>query len=145
VAASEQQEQAGSEQYHEDHMGAIFKKGFSFSGYERDLLALNLGGGEFLNISGVSGIDSISDGRGSVFADLDNDGDLDVLLTTAQGEAHYLYRNNVGSRSSYLRVTLEGTRLRRPREVLHRHSDQDQVRRQRLPVSSRFPVAVRAR
>ena len=113
MAASEQQEQAGSEQYHDSHMGAIFKKGFSFSGYERDLLALNLGGGKYLNISGVSGIDSISDGRGSVFADLDNDGDLDVLLTTAQGEAHYLYRNNVGSRNSYLRVTLEGTRSAR--------------------------------
>ena len=108
VAASEEVERAGSEQYHEDHMGAIFKKGFSFSGYERDLVALNLGQGKFLNISGISGLDSISDGRGSVFADLDNDGDLDILLTTAQGEAHYLFRNNVGSRNRSIRVTLIG-------------------------------------
>ena len=61
MAASERQEQAGSEQYHNSHMGAIFKEGFSFSGYERDFLALNLGGGKYLNVSGVSGIDSISD------------------------------------------------------------------------------------
>jgi len=109
VAASERVEQAGSEDYHEDHMGAIFKEGFSFSGYERDLLMLNLGTGKFLDVSGVSGVDSISDGRGSVFADLDNDGDLDIFLTTAQGEAHYLFRNNVGQDSAWLRVDVEGT------------------------------------
>ena len=49
-------------------MDAIFQEGFSFSGYERDHLEWNLGRGEYLNISGVSGIDSISDGRGAVFA-----------------------------------------------------------------------------
>jgi peroxiredoxin len=94
-------------------MGAIFKKGFSFSGYERDLLALNLGQGRFLDISGISGVDSISDGRGSVFADFDNDGDLDIFLTTAQGEAHYLFRNNVGSHNGFLRIDLQGTRTAR--------------------------------
>jgi thiol-disulfide isomerase/thioredoxin len=108
VAASEEVEQAGSERYHESHMGAIFKEGFSFSGYERDLLALNLGNGKYLDISGVSGVDSISDGRGSVFADFDNDGDLDIFLTTAQREAHFLFRNNVGSDNHFLRVELEG-------------------------------------
>ncbi len=108
VAAAERAEQAGSEQYHDSHMGAIFKEGFSFSGYERDFLALNLGQGKFLDISGISGVDSISDGRGAVFADLDNDGDLDIFLTTAQREAHYLFRNNVGQANCFLRVTLEG-------------------------------------
>ena len=110
VAATERIEQAGSETYQDDHMGAIFKAGFSFSGYERDFLALNAGGGKFLNISGVSGVDSISDGRGSVFADLDNDGDLDIFLTAMQREAHYLFRNNVGQRNGFLRVELEGDR-----------------------------------
>ena len=38
MAASEEMEQAGNEGYTDDHMGAIFKEGFSFSGYERDLL-----------------------------------------------------------------------------------------------------------
>ena len=41
----------------------------------------------YLDISGVSGIDSLSDGRASVMADFDNDGDLDVFLTTLQGES----------------------------------------------------------
>lgn len=109
MAASEQVEQAGSEQYHDNHMSAIFKEGFSFSGYERDLLMMNLGDGSFLDVSGVSGVDSISDGRGSVFADFDNDGDADIFLTTAQREAHYLFRNNVGSSSGFVRVELVGT------------------------------------
>ena len=78
----------------------------------RPALALNLGGGHFLDISGVSGVDSISDGRGSVFADFDNDGDLDVFLTTAQGEAHYLFRNNVGSANGFVRVELQGSQAR---------------------------------
>ncbi len=108
MAASERAEPAGGESYHESHMSAIFKEGFSFSGYERDLFAMNLGQGKYLDVSGVSGIDSISDGRGSVFADFDNDGDLDIFLTTAQGEAHYLFRNNVGSDNGFLRVALEG-------------------------------------
>ena len=109
VAATERVEQAGNEEYHDDHMGAIFKEGFSFSGYERDLLAMNGGDGTFMNISGVSGLDSISDGRGSVMADFDNDGDTDIFLTTAQREAHYLFRNNVGNQNGFVRITLEGT------------------------------------
>ncbi len=92
-----------------DQTRLIFQEGFSFSGYERDPLYLNLGSRRFLDISGVSGIDSISDGRGAVFADFDNDGDLDVFLTTLQGPCHLLFRNNVGQSNGFLRVSLEGT------------------------------------
>lgn len=83
-------------------------QGFSFSGYERDPLYLNLGTKKFTDISGVSGIDSITDGRAGVFADFDNDGDLDVFSTVIQGQAHLLFRNNVGQDSNFLRVELEG-------------------------------------
>ena len=69
-----------------------------------------MGDKRFLNISGVSGLDSLSDGRGAVFADFDNDGDYDVFLTTIQGRAHLLFRNNVGQDRARLRVQLEGTR-----------------------------------
>ena len=48
-----------------------------------------------------------------MFADLDNDGDSDILLTTAQGEAHYLFRNNIGNRNGFLRIDLVGTRAAR--------------------------------
>ncbi|NNE65420.1 MAG: redoxin family protein [Pyrinomonadaceae bacterium] len=91
-----------------DQNELMFGQGFSFSGYERDPLYLNLGTKKFLDISGVSGIDSISDGRSAVFADFDNDGDLDVFLTTIQNEAHLLFRNNVGSEAGSLRIELLG-------------------------------------
>jgi hypothetical protein len=78
----------------------------SFAGYERDTLFLNLGTRRFLDISGVSGIDSITDGRAAVYADFDNDGDLDVFVTTLSG--NLLFRNEVGQSAAFLRVTLEG-------------------------------------
>jgi thiol-disulfide isomerase/thioredoxin len=94
----------------EDQNKLMFGQGFSFSGYERDPLYLNLGTKKFVDISGVSGIDSITDGRGGVFADFDNDGDLDVFSTTIQNQAHLLFRNNVGQDNNFLRVRLEGDR-----------------------------------
>jgi thiol-disulfide isomerase/thioredoxin len=91
-----------------DQNDLIFDKGFSFSGYERDALFLNRNGKKYQDISGVSGIDSISDGRAAVFADFDNDGDYDVFMTTIQGQSHMLFRNNVGQDNKWLRVSLEG-------------------------------------
>jgi thiol-disulfide isomerase/thioredoxin len=92
-----------------DLQAELFAEGFSFSGYERDLVALNLGHGRYLDISGISGADSVTDGRGSVFADFDNDGDLDIFLRAMHGEAHHLFRNNVGAESESIRVSLRGT------------------------------------
>ena len=86
----------------------MFGQGFSFSGYERDPLFLNLGNRKFVDISGCSGIDSVTDGRAGVFADFDNDGDLDVFSTTIQGQSHLMFRNNVGQDNRWLRVVLEG-------------------------------------
>lgn len=110
VAAAANVEKPGNKGYQKNHMGQIFKAGMSFSGYERDGLFLNLEGGRFRDISGISGIDSITDGRGALFADFDNDGDLDVGVTTIQKTARLLFRNNVGQQNRSLRVTLVGTK-----------------------------------
>src|SRR5207244_7379168 len=50
-------------------------------------------------------------GRGAAYADCDNDGDLDMVMTTNGGPA-VLLRNDGGSNHS-LRVRLEGTRSNR--------------------------------
>lgn len=102
-------DKAGNAEYANEHATKLFREGFSFSGYERDGLWLNLGTKKFFDVSGVSGVSSISDGRGAVIADLDNDGDHDVFLTTIQGASHLLFRNNVGDRNGFLRVELAGS------------------------------------
>ena len=89
---------------------ALLKKNYSFSGYERDLVVLNLGGNKFLDISGVSGADSLSDGRAAVYADFDDDGDLDIFLRAMHGAAHVYFRNDVGHKNRWLRVSLTGTK-----------------------------------
>ena len=110
MASTVGDEEAGNQDYQKNHMALLFEEGLSFSGFERDTLFLNREGSRFQDISGVSGIDSISDGRSAVTVDLDNDGDLDIFLTTIQGEGHLLFRNNVGQDKGFIRVELEGTK-----------------------------------
>jgi len=50
--------------------------------------------------------------RGAAYGDFDNDGDLDILLTTNNGPA-YLYRNDVATGLRSLRVRLIGTKSNR--------------------------------
>jgi hypothetical protein len=46
-------------------------------------------------------------GRGSAYADIDGDGDLDVILTVNGGPAR-LFRNDGGSENHWIRLVLEG-------------------------------------
>ena len=50
--------------------------------------------------------------RGAAYADYDNDGDLDLLITTNNGPA-YLLRNDGGNQSRFLRVKTVGTKSNR--------------------------------
>jgi len=112
VASQETDESEEAEADSRDFLtrqGAMFAEGFSFSGFERDLVALNRGDGTFVDISGVSGADSVSDGRAAVFADLDNDGDLYRFLRAMHGPAQFLFRNEVGHEAGWLRISLDGT------------------------------------
>ena len=120
VASNAEAETAGNDEYRDNHMSAIFTEGLSFSGFERDYVSLNLGAVDaadraavsirYLDISGISGADSISDGRGAMFADFDNDGDNDIFMVALQGSAHHLFRNNIGQDANFLRVELQGRR-----------------------------------
>ncbi len=73
----------------------------------------NLGHGKFQEVTASLGgaFARPRVARGAAYADLDNDGDLDLLLTTNGGQAS-LFRNHSGTNRS-LRVRLVGTRSNR--------------------------------
>jgi hypothetical protein len=73
----------------------------------------NLGGGKFVEVTQSLGAAFAEPrvGRGAAYADINNDGALDVLMTTNGGRA-YLFRNE-GTSNHSLRVKLVGTKSNR--------------------------------
>jgi len=83
--------------------------------YEEPSLAFhNNGGGRFEDVSGKLGpaLRRAVVGRGAAYGDIDNDGDLDLVLTTNNGTARLL-RNDNGNQNDMLRVKTIGTRSNR--------------------------------
>jgi len=73
----------------------------------------NLGGGKFVEVTQSLGAAFAAPrvGRGAAYADIDNEGVLDVLMTTNGGRA-YLFHNEGGTNKS-LRIKLVGTKSNR--------------------------------
>jgi hypothetical protein len=73
----------------------------------------NLGGGKFVETTQSLGSAFASPkvGRGAAYADIDNDGALDVLLTTNGGRAYLFHNEGVTNHS--VRIKLEGTKSNR--------------------------------
>ncbi|HUF61981.1 MAG TPA: ASPIC/UnbV domain-containing protein [Verrucomicrobiales bacterium] len=80
----------------------------SLSGYERNRMFQNLGGGKFADVGALAGVDLIEDGRAIVTADLDGDGGLDLLLSNRNSPRLIVLRNQAKQRGGWLRVALEG-------------------------------------
>lgn len=64
----------------------------SWNGHERNFAYLNLGGGEFADASGATGLDFSDDGRVAARLDWDGDGVLDLLLVNRSGPRLRLLR-----------------------------------------------------
>ena len=95
----------------EDQIGRVQPR---VSYREAPLLFRNLGNHKFDNVSAQMGADFVRPmvARGAAYADFDQDGDLDILVSTNNGPA-YLFRNDGGNRNHWLSVRLSGTRSNR--------------------------------
>lgn len=80
-----------------------------------DLLFRNLGNGRFEDVTTQAGpaLQRPEVGRGAAFGDIDNDGDIDILVNKNDGPVRLLL-NQVGNRASWLQLDLrqpEGNRF----------------------------------
>jgi len=85
--------------------------------HQRKLLFRNLGNGRFEDVTtrGGAAFDLSEVGRGAAFGDIDNDGDVDVLVANNNGQPRLLV-NNIGSRNHWIGLRLVGRQT--PRDML---------------------------
>lgn len=97
-----------------DALSSMLTRGRSFSGRERNCAFLNLGseGGSlkrFADVSAVSGLDFIDDGRAVIATDWDQDGDLDFWQTNREGPRLRFVKNNLNPGRNWVAFELTGT------------------------------------
>ena len=74
------------------------KSGASFSGHERNHVFLNQNGEDYVEVSGISGLDHPGDSRAFAVLDYDRDGWQDIAVVNANAPLFQLFRNQMGER-----------------------------------------------
>jgi hypothetical protein len=74
---------------------------------QKKLLLRNLGNGRFEQVTSKAGkaFELSESGRGAAFGDIDNDGDIDVVVANDGGPVR-LFINNIGNRNHWMGVRL---------------------------------------
>jgi len=91
----------------------LVKSGKSLSGRERHCCFLNIGSERFANISAISGLDFVDDGRAVAVVDWDHDGDLDLWIANRSGPQLRFMRNDVKTNNQYVSLRLEARQCNR--------------------------------
>ena len=93
-----------------DAVNLLIRQGGSLSGRETNNFYINCGDGTFADASGITGLDFPEDGRAFAVGDLDQDGDLDLILKNRNSPQLRLMRNQAGSGYTAASFDLRGTR-----------------------------------
>lgn len=86
--------------------------GRSLSGFQQNRIWLNDGAGRFREVSSNVGGFLDLDSRSVAFADLNNNGNLDIIVATQNNEVK-VYRNNTDPDNHWISFNLEGTESNR--------------------------------
>jgi hypothetical protein len=90
----------------------IVKSGHNLSAYERKRTWMNIRGGNFIDLSYLTGTDNDGDGRCVVAGDFRNNGRQELIVRQVGGGPLLLYENNFPQRH-YLKVSLRGRKSNR--------------------------------
>ncbi len=91
----------------------LMREGASLSGKEIDRLFLHGADGRFADASLVSGLDSVYDGRGFAWLDVDRDGRLDIAKVNANAPLLQVFVNRMEPAGNFVAVRLRGTTANR--------------------------------
>jgi hypothetical protein len=115
VASRSPAEKAEEEAYENSWaaLSRLMDSGASWSGGERHCAFLNLGDSAYVDVSNVSGLDFIDDGRALAATDWDGDGAVDLWLAHRTGPRLRFLHNQAASGAHYLAISLEGVECNR--------------------------------
>ncbi len=89
------------------------RDGYTWSGFERNVLYANHGDGTFTDVSGALGLDFVEDGRAFSLSDFDGDGRLEILIKNRNGPQMRLMKNLIADLPPSLAFRLTGTKSNR--------------------------------
>ncbi|PWT96055.1 MAG: RNA-binding protein [Blastocatellia bacterium] len=93
------------------HVLDTIESSTSYLNYKQTPILMRNTGKGFVNVSNSAGLTMSLAARGAAFGDLDNDGDVDVVIAQTNG-APVILRNN-GSKNNWLGISLSGLKSNR--------------------------------
>ena len=105
MASESGAQEANREAGHRNHF-ELLAEGRSWSGREPNTLFQNRGDGTFDEVGNVLGLYSRLDSRGAATADLDGDGDLDLVVTHRNNPTVKIFRNDTPGQGNSVILSL---------------------------------------
>ncbi len=94
-------------------LNELIRSDSSWSGHERNVMLANNRDGTFTEVSGVTGLDFLEDGRSFALADLDGDGRLEVIIKNRNAPQLRILHNAMPGLGDSIAFCLRGTKSNR--------------------------------